>query len=53
MARPTHEESGPVDVHQLSAEAVVVHAPNSLAQRVQGPRALQRRAEVQGFAAVL
>lgn len=42
MARPANEEANPVDVHLLSAEAVV-HVPDTLAQLVQNPGGLQHQ----------
>ena len=39
-ARPANEETDPVDVHLLSAEAIV-HVPDALAQLVQNPGGLQ------------
>lgn len=41
-ARPANEETNPVDVHLLDAEALV-HIPNALAQLIQNPCGLQRR----------
>ncbi len=42
IARPANEEANPVDVHLLSAEAVV-HVPDTLTQLVQNPGGLQHK----------